>query len=165
MKSRSIVLAAALAVLPAAPALAQAKMVDLTDPMNVAMALEDAGYDAEVKTSEKGSPYIVSHANGSEFIIRLYGCEEQIKCTSLEFFSRWEPQPWFTAELANEWNSSKRFMFVSVNEKGELMQSMDLPGSGPVSFDYFADALDWYVTIDGQFNEWLEAREPDKKTK
>ena len=156
-----IALLGALALLAfAQPAAAQkADLIDLTDPAVVATALQRAGYKAEVKLSEKsGRPYIASEANGSPFTIQFYGCKEGKKCTSMQFFTWWKKDKYFSVAIANEWNSKMRFVHAVLDSDGDIDQYMDITTVGPVSYEFFADTVDWWVQMDREFTKFMREK-------
>ena len=86
----------------------QGQLLDLRQPSVVVGALQQGGYKAVLKQNSKGEPYVLSGTNGSDFTIEFYGCTAtggQGDCGSYQFTSWYKPEPIFTAEFANEWNS------------------------------------------------------------
>lgn len=156
-------------LLGAVPATAQQqdKLFDATDPKATAAALMSAGYKAVLKESD-GDPYIESATNGQTFSIDFYGFKDG-HCSSFQFESWYKPDPLWTPALANKWNIANRFLRIAVNDKGELHEYMDVTGVGKLTQANFADAVDWYQTMDGELAKFIdkarEAAKPDTPKK
>lgn len=151
------------AIALAQPAFAEDVLLDLSTPEQVQAALQDAGYKATLKKNDDGSLYILSAANGAEFTIDLTDCKA-LKCNGLSFQSWYKAEPIFTVEFANKWNDTKRFLSVSINERGELREWMNVSTLGKLTKANFADVIDWYATMDGEVSKFVkEARDAAAK--
>jgi hypothetical protein len=140
----------------AAAAAAPDRLLDLRQPSVVADALHEAGFKAEVKTNAKGEPYIESSANNSSFTIEFYNCTGLVDCTSYQFASWYKAEPLFTPAFANEWNLAKRFLKISVDKEGNLIEYMDFTATGKTTYANFADIVDWYQTMDGSLAKFID---------
>jgi hypothetical protein len=149
------------------PAAAQedGQLLDLSTPHMVAKALQDAGYKAEIDKRKDGDPYIRSAANGAEFNIEFYGCELASGCGSLQFYSWYKKQPWFTPEVANRWNTSKRFLRVEIDSDGDLGMHLDVATVGKLTKANFADVIDWWSVMTDDFGEFFEKEDAEYKKK
>ncbi|MFA6115124.1 MAG: YbjN domain-containing protein [Sphingomonas sp.] len=139
-------------------ATAQDRLLDLRQPPVVVTALKDAGYKAELKKNDKGEPYILSSASGSDFTIEFYGCTGQVDCGSYQFSSWYKAEPIFTIALANEWNVTKRFLKVAVDKEGNLNEYMDFTATGKTTQANFADIVDWYQVMDAELAKFIAAK-------
>jgi Putative bacterial sensory transduction regulator len=135
----------------AGPALAvdktacSAGFVCASKPETVVKALQDAGYRAKLESDKQGDPSIASAANGYNFDIYFYGCEAHANCDSLEITTGFDPEPRYTAALANEWNRNKRFGYAFIDDKGAFWMRYDLStAAGGIPAKNFADVIDWY---------------------
>ena len=149
----------------AVPALASdpdpcaANMVCASDPSSIVKALQAAGYQAALGKSEKtGNPKISSAASGYKFTIYFYECEQNVKCGSLQFLVSFADDGTNTPELANKWNTSKRFIQMSVDDDKSLAASMDVGTIGGLNQKNFADVLDWWSTMLGELNKFFKAQ-------
>jgi hypothetical protein len=149
----------------AAPALASdpdpcgANMVCASNPASIVKALQAAGYQASLGKSEKtGNPRISSAASGYKFNIFFYECEQGAKCGSLQFQVSFADDGANTPELANKWNSAKRFLQMSVDDDKSLAASMDVGTIGGLNQKNFADVLDWWATMLGELNKFFKAQ-------
>lgn len=148
----------------AAPALAEDVLLDLSTAEKVQAAVQGAGYKAELQKNDDGSLYILSAANGESFTIDLTDCK-MLKCNGLSFQSYYKPEPLFTAEFTNKWNSEKRFLKVSVNGKGELREWLDVTTLGKLTKENFADVIDWYVSMDTELAKFVQEARTAAKAK
>jgi len=162
----ALAMVAAMGVL-ALPASARAQdtLLDLSTAEQLAKAVQDAGYKAELKKNDDGSPYVLSAANGEGFTIDLTDCKA-LKCAGLSFQAFYKPEPLFTTAFANRWNQEKRFLKVSINDRGELRLWFDVSTRGKLTKENFADLIDWYVTMDAELSKFIqEARATAKPAK
>ena len=158
MRMTGWMVAAAMALATTPAMAAEEKMLDLSNPETVAAAVKDAGYKAELKTNDKGEPFISSSTNGSEFTIEFYGCEEKINCGSFQFYSWYKKDPFYTLELVNDWNAKKRFMKLAIDSDGDMGQYMDFSSVGLFNQKAFADMLDWYTVMDAELGKFLSEK-------
>ena len=131
------------------------KLFDPTNPPEVATALKEAGYKAELKTNDKGEPYISSSANGSPFTVEFYGCKGVTDCGSFQFYAYYKKDALYTLDLVNEWNAKKRFLKLAIDSDGDLSIWMDVAGIGRMTQANFADWVDWYSVMDGELDKFL----------
>jgi len=152
------------APLPAA-AQEQEALLDLSTPHGVAKALQDAGYKAEITKAEDGDPYINSSANGAPFTVNFYNCELASGCGSIQFYGWYKKKPGYTADLANRWNSSKRFLRIEIDDVGDLGMHLDIATVGKLTKANFADLIDWWSVMTVSLSEFLEKEETEKAKK
>ena len=151
--------AIALVVTPIS-AWAQDKLVDLGDVKTVAGLLLQAGYKADLKKNDDGTGYILSAANGSDFTLRFYSCKDgDTGCESFEFFSYYKKKPYFTADLANEWNTRKRFLKIAVDGDGDLVEYVYVSTVGKSTYKNFVDYIEWFTQMDAELSSFLKEKE------
>src|SRR3546814_316727 len=108
---------------------AEDPMLDLRKPDAIAHALQQAGYKAEIRTDSKGKTYISSAANGQNFSIQFYDCGDD-GCNSLQFYTWYKKQDYFSPALTNDWNAHKRFRKVAIDDDGDLSEYLDVSAVG-----------------------------------
>ncbi len=159
IRSALIAVTLAVASVTAPPAIAQSQNLDLTKPADVVTALQRAGYKAVVKAHDDGRQYIDSAANGNGFQVEFYDCDTPVTaCKSVQFFAWWKKEPVFTPELVNEWNDKNRFLKVWIDKDGDLDEAVDISTIGALSYENFADSLDWFVSMDGSLAVFLKEK-------
>ena len=156
MWGKVLVVAAAMAV--AAPAVADDRVVDVNSVDRVAALLREAGYRAEIKVGKDGDFYLDSATGGSNFQIFFYGCKDKIECDSFEFFSYFKKEPFFSTDMANEWNANHRFLKVAIDSDGDLSESATVDSIGRMTFDNFKDYVDWYGSADAELIKFVDQK-------
>lgn len=143
-----------------------AKMVCASAPKSVVSALQDAGYKAVLgKSDTTGNPKIDSAANGYNYSIYFYECEEGKKCASLQFLVTFEDDGANTLDLANRWNNNKRFLQMSVNDDKSLALSYDVTTLGGLNQTNFADVIDWWAMMLGEASKFFKENPAPAKKK
>jgi len=61
-----------------------------------------------------------------------------------------------TPELANKWNTKKRFLQMSVDDDKSLAVSMDVSTIGGLNIKNFADVIDWWSVMLGELNKFFK---------
>jgi hypothetical protein len=158
-------MAALLAAAAPIPAMAQTgyfdkpapdRIIDIAQPEVVVQTLQEEGYKAVLNTPKDDQPYIQSAANGSSFTVQFYGCTGGKDCTSLEFYAWYKKTPTFTTDFANRWNSSKRFMSVSIDSDGDLALYQYVSTTGKTTYANFADDIDWWSQMNGELDKFID---------
>ncbi|HEX7849030.1 MAG TPA: YbjN domain-containing protein [Sphingomonas sp.] len=149
-------MAAALAV--STPAIADDRVVDVSSVDTVAALLREAGYKADIKVAKDGDFYLESATGGNGFQVLFYGCKDKINCDSFEFFGWFKKEPFFSTEMANEWNANHRFLKVAIDADGDLSEYATIDSVGKMTFANFKDYLDWYGTADAELIRFVDEK-------
>lgn len=152
------VLAAAAALAVATPAIADDRVVDVSSVDSVAALLREAGYKAEIKVGKDGDFYLESATGGNSFQIIFYGCKDKINCDSFDIYSWFKKEPFFSTEMANDWNANHRFLKVAIDSDGDMSEYVAVDSVGKMTFDNFKDYIDWYGTMDAQLIKFVDER-------
>jgi len=138
---KTILVAAMLAVSPAAPAqgaienttaLQEATTADIpikADAGQIAKLLSDEGYRAKVEADKDGTTYIKSASGGRNFTIYFLGCDGGVKlgpCSSIEFYTGFTIGKPFPVERTNEWNAKNRYGRTYVDKENDPVIEMDI---------------------------------------
>ena len=164
-RSKSYAALAAILLAWAAPAPAAntpscaAGMVCAASPDTVIAALQAQGLRAKLAEATPGKPpQIVSAAGGYNFDIFFEGCKDGKACTSLNFWISFTKDPANSADLANEWNSQKRFSTMSFDKTdGSLAISYDVTTVGGLNAENFGDVVDWWSSLLGAARKFFDA--------
>jgi hypothetical protein len=141
-----------------------AKLVCASNPKSIVTALQDAGYKAVLSKSEStGNPMIESAASGYDYTIFFYECDDGKNCGSLQFQASFSDDGANNAELANKWNSDKRFSQMSVDEDKSLGFAYDVTTVGGLNKTNFADVLDWWALMLGEVSKFFKENPAPKK--
>jgi hypothetical protein len=169
---RIVYLAAAAAALLVTTGAAQAQdrkpcgegLVCASDPATVMRAMEKAGLKPKQTVDKQGDPMIESDEAAYHFDVYFYGCEQNKNCDSLRFEVAFKKEAENSADLANRWNRSKRFLQASVPEDGRFLVAYDVATIGGLNERNFADVLDWWSSMLGELGEFFQ-KELDLKSK
>jgi Putative bacterial sensory transduction regulator len=130
-------------LLTAAPALAQAPSQGGMTATEIAAWLKRNGAPAEVKpdTTTPGDQVVSTLIDGIDVDIFLYQCAgdgDARRCRSIQYAAGWTPQPAYTADRANAWNYSERYIRAYITPKGSLGAEYDVDLS-PAGADEMLD--------------------------
>jgi len=155
-------------LLAAGPAAAEDKgpcgadLVCANSPETVLKGLQDAGYRAKIGKDSTGDPQISSSASGYNFEIYFYGCKANVNCDSLQFQTSFAKDGANTAQLANKWNSTKRFSQAFISDKGSFVINYDVTTAGGLTTKNFADVVDWWQVTLGNLRTFFAENPPLK---
>lgn len=138
------------------PAPCSPGLVCASKPQTIVDALLAAGYKARLTKDGEGDPKIESAANGYDFSIFFYDCQQGRNCASIQFQVSFADDGKNTPELANEWNRSKRFLQMSVGKDNGLRVCYDVTTVGGLNSKNFADVIDWWAGMMGQLNRFFK---------
>ncbi|MBU2980414.1 YbjN domain-containing protein [Lentibacter algarum] len=125
-----------------------------SSPQYIAKLIGDAGYRAQMETSNDGAPRIRSAAEGVNFSIWFYGCKSSRGCNSIQFSAGFEMKDGMTLAKVNEWNRKKRFGKVYVNDDNNPFIQMDVNLDYGVTDKNFMDTFDYWQVVLDSFNDF-----------
>ena len=105
-------------MLVASPALGE--NLKSSNPDLIAEKVRELGYRSIQKTGSDGDPYVISSANGDNFIIFFDGCKDGKNCEWIQFYASFEFDKKDYAkvrQITDEWSGSGNFS--STNISGE----------------------------------------------
>jgi hypothetical protein len=137
-------------------------LICASDPSTVVQALQDAGYKAKLTKDSTGDPMISSSASSYDFDVMFYGCKDAKQCDSLQLRISFEKDGANTPELANKWNSSKRFSQAYISDKGAFVADYDVTTAGGLTKANFADVIDWWSVTLGNLKTFFAENPPPK---
>jgi len=160
-KFTAVVLAAAASM--AIGGVAQAKAVTAKDPASVEKALKDGGYPAELDKDDSGDPMIGARADGTDFTVHFYGCQENRNCKRVQFmFSEPEPRN-ASLERLNEWNAENYFGRAYRTDAGGVRLEMDVDlDDGGMSPALFVDNVEWWSATLSSLQKHIRAEAPSE---
>jgi Putative bacterial sensory transduction regulator len=137
-------------------------LICASDPMTLVTAMQEEGYRAKLDKDSGGDPMIESEASGYDFQVYFYDCKDAKDCKAIQFNSGFITADDQTPAYANNWNKDKRFIKAFVNEKKELTLQYDMTTVGGLNKRNFADALDWWASMLGEFAKFVEQQKEKK---
>lgn len=118
---------AALALL--APSAVGAQSLDPANPNQIARALQDMGFRAEMDPYNSGRPRIRSSIEGISFSLAFYSCRnDHTDCGSLLFVKGYDMSKGLSYTVANKWNADRLIGRVYLDDENDPF------------IDYFVDA-------------------------
>jgi hypothetical protein len=142
----------------------KAGLICASKPETVVKALLDEGYRAKLDKDKTGEPMISSQASGYDFDIYFYGCEKAINCSSLQFQTTFSAEFDNTPAYSNAWNAKKRFIQASVEDQ-KLSLAYDLTTIGGLNAENFADVVDWWSMMLGEFSVFVKEQDDARQKK
>ena len=127
------------------------------NPDAVAAAIRDMGYRAEMNADSNGKPKISSSAEGVNFSIYFYGCDDKnLGCDSIQLqagFDVSDPRP---QEIITDWNSRKRYAKASLTKNGDPIIRFDINlDKDGISRSNFEDTFKIWSLLLSQFKEHI----------
>jgi Putative bacterial sensory transduction regulator len=86
------------------------------------------GYgSASLSKDDDGDPLVKARINGIAYSIYFYGCEQHLKCTTVQLHSGFVVDPKINLKVVNEWNRTRRWTKAFADKDGDPILSMDIP--------------------------------------
>jgi hypothetical protein len=140
-------------------AAAQAQMVTAQNPASVVEALQSAGYQAELTKDKSGDPMIRSNSSGTSFAVLFYGCDKNVQCKSVQFYSGYSDAKVKDLAAMNKWNIDMRFGRAYIDNENDPCVVLDVNlDDGGMSRGLFVDNLEYWVAIMAGFEKVIYAR-------
>jgi hypothetical protein len=141
-------LAAALALgLGGAPAAAQPLPQGGMTANEIAAWLKRSGAPADVKPD--------TTTPGDQILYQCAGDGDERRCQSIQYATGWAPRADLTAEKANAWNSSHRYIKAYLTEKGSLYGEYDVDISPGGGFGLLDKSFDNWRTMLAEFKQFF----------
>lgn len=155
---KPIAIAAALAVVALSPAAASAGMLPDggVTASEVAKALQDKGYRAEVTTGSDGDPLIKSAADGTNFRILFYSCSKAQRCASIQFVAAFDLEDGLKLSKINSWNQSKRFGRAYLDDEMDPFVEMDVDFEHGATSEAIANNIDTWAAVLPAFKTFID---------
>lgn len=125
----------------------------------VAKALLDKGYKAEVTTDSAGDPMIRSSADGSNFRILFYSCKNSgPRCVSITFSAGFDLDKGLSYSRINEWNSEKRFGRAYLDDEMDPYVQMDVDFERGATNEAISNVVDTWAAVLPVFKSFINDR-------
>jgi hypothetical protein len=133
-----------------APATATGGAFSKVTPEQVASALTQAGYRAQV-TTKNNNKFVTTKMHNFNVTVTFYGCDMQ-GCGSLQFIS------WFndkvTLDFVNAWNARWRYTKAAIDNDGDLAFSLDVLAAGGVTLDNVRENAKLFDALLGELTKF-----------
>lgn len=115
----------------------------------VADWLKEKGFKASISEASNGDEYVVSAAEGVNFVIDMYDCKGA-RCASMQYRAGFDGDDNYTVRQMNDWNHNKRWGKADVDDEGDCSIRMDINLSPGGTYEQFADNFAiWTMTLTG----------------
>ena len=150
----SLMAAAALATL-AGPVAAQS--VSAAYPETIVAAIRDLGYRAELGTDSYGDPEITSAANGINFTIFFYRCDDRGEdCEDIQFSAGFDLIDGISMRSVNSWNDQKAIGRAFVDEEDDpYLQHYVIGVDGMSRYSFEKTFYRWTDVVD-EFTDFID---------
>ncbi len=162
LDKRFILPVAAILAVAAVPVAAAEKvacgrdLICASKPETVVKGLQEAGYKAKLVTPDDGDHYVETSMNGYFVDVVFSDCDKKKDCKSLSFRLSFVEDPFYTAEVANNWNKAYRFMQVYRTDSGAMGMNFDVSTVGGLNQANFSDVCQVFDTQLGAFDKFLD---------
>lgn len=126
-----------------------------SNPQTVVAALQAAGYKAQLTKDNEGDTSVTSAAAGYDFDVLFYGCDNHIKCDSLQFRLTFSPYENHTPDLANLWNREKRLLKAEARPDKRMVFNYDVSTVGGLTQANFTDTAEWWALMLGEVDKFF----------
>lgn len=144
-KFMGLALAAGLLAAPAAEAATRGSI----SGEEIAAVLRAAGAtEVTAGQDDSGDPTVVATMQGAQFQVLMYDCDEQDRCTSVQFRSGYDLSDGMTLETLNEWNASMRYGNAWLDDVDDpyIELDLDLTGSSDEQVSRYVDVWSAMMT-------------------
>lgn len=117
---------------------------------DVASALRDAGYPADVVADRSGDPLIRSSTGKTLFNVYFYECGTELRCASIQFTAPYRRKGVTPATIA-AWNRERRFGRAFQDRNGVSWLSMDVDTSHGVTTEALEANINRWITVMNAF--------------
>jgi hypothetical protein len=120
----------------------------------VATALRDKGYRAEIGEDEEGDPQVSSALDGSNFTIWFYNCTSG-RCVSIQFVSGFDLDDGMSYQQINTWNSEHRFGRGYLDDEMDPFVEYDVDFEVGGTTEAIGNAIDVWAAVLPAFKRFI----------
>lgn len=155
MPVKQFLLAAAAVTALATPVAAQS--VSASNPSSIADAIRDMGYRADVDTDSYGDPEINSAANGVNFTIFFYRCDDRGEdCEDIQFSAGFDLNDGISMRSVNSWNDQKAVGRAFVDDEDDPYLQHYVVGVDGMSRYVFEKTFYRWVDVLDEFTDFID---------
>ncbi|MFW2541315.1 YbjN domain-containing protein [Primorskyibacter sp. 2E107] len=141
------------AALLAAPAFAD---VDASNPARLYDLLRSEGYAVELGRDSVGDPKISVKYEGTGFQIFFYDCSDNVECRTIQYQTAYDMTDGMAYAQSNEWNATKRYATVYLDDEMDPFLQMDVNVDYGVSEKNFVDNFKMWTRVMKDFEDYID---------
>jgi len=122
---------------------------------DVAAALTDKGYKAEITKGDDGDPVVISGADGSNFRIIFYTCDKAQRCASIQFVAAFDLKDGMKLSQINEWNQTKRFGRAYLDDEMDPYVEMDVDFEHGATSEAVGNVVETWAAVLPAFKDFV----------
>lgn len=134
------------------------ELVDATDPERLARIIMSNGFQATVARDSRGDPMIRSAAEGVNFVILFYGCQQNANCRSIQYSVSFRMGKPPTLQALNSFNLSRTLGEASLSSAGLPRLTYFMTLQGGVSEANFLHAFSLWRDVLSAFVRYIGFR-------
>ncbi len=132
------------------------ELVRADEPAALVALLQEEGYRAKLTVDSEGDPKIEGRVGQFNFRALFYGCESDKGCHELQLDTGFDMPDGLSFEKANEWNQSKRYGKVYLDDDQDPFLEMNINMDGGLTQENFLDTFEiWHDVVD-EFTTFVE---------
>ncbi|MSP81897.1 MAG: YbjN domain-containing protein [Alphaproteobacteria bacterium] len=129
----------------------------LTDvlPQGIAAELAEAGYKADIGTTEDGQPFIETGMQSATVTVFLYDCAEGGNCTGLTMRTGFNLQAGMSYEQINQWNYDNRLSRAFLDNERDPYIEGDITLTGGLARDDLVAGFSGFESQLADFKDFI----------
>ena len=152
-----LTLAAAALAVAATTAPVAAQQIFTNNPAAIAAAMQGMGYRAEVATTNSGLPVLRSAAEGVNFSVYFYGCDDAgFNCRHLQLHAGFNTIDPRSMALMNQWNDENIIGQAEVNDEGDPSVSHLIVTDGTIDTEDLRANLRMWSLVLSAFTDHID---------
>ena len=148
---QTLIVLAALVLMGGTPAAAEDGGVTAEE---MAAALKNAGYPAEISKDRSGDPLIKSTSGTAKFGVFFYQCGGQLRCKSVQFSAGFSQKGVKAAKLA-DWNRNRRFGRAYQDNVADPWVEMDIDAARGLPAEVLESNVDRWIAVLSEFQRFI----------
>jgi hypothetical protein len=122
--------------------------------LEVAAALKNAGYPADITADQSGDPLVRSSTGRVLFNVYFYQCGSRLRCQSIQFTAPYRRTGVPPATIA-AWNRDRRFGRAFLDSRANVWIAMDVEASRGITTEALEANVERWVTVMNAFETFI----------
>lgn len=154
--ARIVAIVTVLAFSQVVDAQTRSKIIDATDPEQIAATIRDLGYKARTDMEDDAYPAVFSSVGGTDFAIQFQTCDNGYsECRVLLFKVGYDLDDGTSLAAVNAFNEQTLIGRAYLDDENDPWLEWAVNLYGGVTRKNFEDTFDWWEIIVAQFEEHI----------